>query len=519
MTFETLGLIEPIRRAIVAEGYTAPTPIQSKAIPHALTGGDVLGSARTGTGKTAAFAIPILQRLSASAESAPAAVQGHRGQPRRAAGSSRDAGTGSSAGRPRRAPRALILCPTRELAAQIAESFTVYGRHLRLATTAIFGGVGQQRQVDALRRGVDILIATPGRLQDLLNQRLLDLGGIEILVLDEADRMLDMGFIADIRRIVKHVPATRQTLMFSATMPGPIRELADTLLRDPLSAEGDRAGTPARDVTQSVCFVTKKSKPMLLEHMLRTGEMGRTIVFTRTKHGADRVVRHLTRVGLRAEAIHGNKSQNARVRALDAFRSRKPPVLVATDIASRGIDVDDVSHVVNFDIPNEPETYVHRIGRTARAGASGIAISFCDHDERSYLRQIERLIDRRIDVQQDLPELPDAPVGSDDPGERPERRSDRPARGGRSAREGGHRGASNGKGRTPAPNASRGRAGKAPARRTDGPRDTVSAPERSAPRPVSANRLTATRVRTGGGGGSRGAGRPSRSGSGRASRW
>jgi ATP-dependent RNA helicase RhlE len=378
MTFQSSGLIEPIVRAVAAEGYAAPTPIQTKAIPHVLAGRDLLGCAQTGTGKTGAFALPILQRLAAS--------------------------TTSSAAK-RRAVRALVLCPTRELALQIEESFRVYGRNLPLRRAAIFGGVNQFHQVRALQEGVDILIATPGRLLDLMGQRHVDLRSVEVFVLDEADRMLDMGFIADIRRIVKQVPAKRQTLLFSATMPPEIRGLADSLLNNPVRVEAARVGSTAERINQSVYHVQKRDKAALLAHLIERGDMGRTLVFTRTKHGADRVARDLSRRGIHASAIHGNKSQNARVRALASFKSQEPPILVATDIASRGIDVDEITHVINFDLPDVPETYVHRIGRTARAGASGTAVSFCDHEERDNLRQIERLIGHAIDVCADLPRL------------------------------------------------------------------------------------------------------------------
>ena len=299
----------------------------------------------------------------------------------------------------------LILAPTRELASQISESFNVYGRNLHLHNTVIFGGVSQFHQVKSLRRGVDIIIATPGRLLDLMNQGHVDLREIEILVLDEADRMLDMGFIHDIRTIVKRVPVKRQTLMFSATMPSDIRALAASILRDPTHVQVTPVSSTVELIQQSVYFVQMKQKGALLAHLLKNNAMERTLVFTRTKHGADKVVKHLLKVGLRAEAIHGNKSQNARTKALDNFKSKHPPVLVATDIASRGIDVDGITHVVNFDVPNVPESYVHRIGRTARAGASGVAISFCDPNERGNLRAIERLTRTTIAVERGLPAL------------------------------------------------------------------------------------------------------------------
>ncbi len=363
MNFDALGLAEPILRAVTAEGYTVPTPIQSKAIPHVLAGSDLLGCAQTGTGKTAAFALPILHRLAAGQTN----QNGHAATP----------GAGGRA-----KLRALILAPTRELASQIADSFHAYGRNLRLRHTVIFGGVSQHHQVKALKAGIDTLIATPGRLLDLMNQGFVDLRGIEIFVLDEADRMLDMGFMPDIRRIIKQIPTKRQTLMFSATMPPDIRQLADTILNKPVSVAVNPVASTVEKITQAVYFVQRKDKPALLTHLLKANGMGRTLVFTRTKHGADKVVKHLDKAGIRAAAIHGNKSQNNRTRALAQFKSKAPPVLVATDIASRGIDVDEISHVVNFDMPDVPETYVHRIGRTARAGASGIALSFCDHEER-----------------------------------------------------------------------------------------------------------------------------------------
>jgi ATP-dependent RNA helicase RhlE len=412
MRFENLGLAEPIVRAVVTEGYTTPTPIQMQAMPHVLQGKDLMGVAQTGTGKTAAFALPILHRLHSA---------GHKAVPHEAPGAQHHADRenhhsgGRSGARnhhhrdnrhqagPVAPPRTLILAPTRELASQISESFNVYGRNLRLRNTVIFGGVSQFHQVKLLRRGVDIIIATPGRLLDLMNQGHVDLREIEILVLDEADRMLDMGFIHDIRTIVKRVPVKRQTLMFSATMPGDIRALAASILRDPVHVQVTPVSSTVELIQQSVYFVQMKQKAALLAHLLKDGQMQRTLVFTRTKHGADKVVKYLMKAGVRAEAIHGNKSQNARTRALENFKSKQPPVLVATDIASRGIDVDGITHVVNFDVPNVAESYVHRIGRTARAGASGVAISFCDQNERGNLRAIERLTRTTIAVQKGLP--------------------------------------------------------------------------------------------------------------------
>jgi ATP-dependent RNA helicase RhlE len=372
MQFSSLGLVEPILRALAHEQYFTATPIQAKAIPPALEGRDVLGCAQTGTGKTAAFALPILQRLSAKKSAS------HRA-------------------------RCLVLAPTRELASQIAEGFAAYGKNLQLKQTIIFGGVGENPQISALRRGVDVIIATPGRLLDLMEQGHVMLRDIEVLVLDEADRMLDMGFIRDIRKIVAKLPRERQTMLFSATMPNEIRELANSLLQKPAVVEVAPAATTVEKVEQSVYFVDKPNKPQLLAHLVNELPMSRAIVFTRTKHGADKVVRHLHQRGIKAEAIHGNKSQNARERALENFRAGKIPVLIATDIASRGIDIDNVSHVVNYDLTHEPETYVHRIGRTARAGLGGAAISFCDQEERGNLRAIEKLIKQTIDVCDDHP--------------------------------------------------------------------------------------------------------------------
>ncbi|HEY3358013.1 MAG TPA: DEAD/DEAH box helicase [Polyangia bacterium] len=370
MRFEDLQLIDPLVRAVHAAGYAEPTPIQVQAIPQVLTGRDVLGCAQTGTGKTAAFALPILQRLVPGAP--PAAGP--------------------------RPVRVLVLSPTRELAAQIGDSFSQYGRHTGLTNTVIFGGVGQDAQTKALRRGVDIVVATPGRLLDLMGQRHVNFDRLEVLVLDEADRMLDMGFIHDVRRIIAALPRKRQTLFFSATLPRDIQELAHDILRDPVRVEVTPAATTVESIRQAVYFVEKSDKRALLEHILADPSITRALVFTRTKHGADRVVRGLGRGGGRAEAIHGNKSQNARERALTGFKSGAIRALVATDIAARGIDVDDVSHVINFDLPNESEVYVHRIGRTGRAGASGIALSFCDFEEREYLADIERLIGLQIPV-------------------------------------------------------------------------------------------------------------------------
>jgi ATP-dependent RNA helicase RhlE len=370
MKFEDLQLIQPLVRAVGAEGYLVPTPIQQAAIPHVLAGRDVLGCAQTGTGKTAAFALPILQKL---------------------------------AGRSRGAIRALVLSPTRELASQIAESFGAYGRHLGLRHAVVFGGVGQHGQERALRRGVDILVATPGRLLDLMGQGLVRFDGLEIFVLDEADRMLDMGFIHDVRRVTAALPRKRQTLLFSATMPRDIVDLARSLLTDPVRVDVAPQATTVETIDQSVYFVATPEKRALLEHLLRDPAVTRALVFTRTKHGANRVARQLERARLRAEAIHGNKTQSARERALGNFKSGHTRVLVATDIAARGIDVERISHVINYDLPNIPESYVHRIGRTARAGASGVAISFCDAQERPYLRDIQKLIRSEIPVVREHP--------------------------------------------------------------------------------------------------------------------
>jgi ATP-dependent RNA helicase RhlE len=385
-TFQGLGLAEPIVRALSAENYATPTPIQAQAIPAILAGSDVLGIAQTGTGKTAAFALPILQRLAAN---------------RIAPGP--------------RAARALVLAPTRELALQIAESFRGYGRHLGLRLAVVYGGVGHRPQIDALMRGVDVLVATPGRLLDLMGQRCLRLDQVSVLVLDEADRMLDMGFIRDVRRIVAALPRARQSLLFSATMPGSVAGLAAELLNRPTRVEVAPAATPIERIEQRVLLVDAPMKRARLAQLLGDPAMARVIVFTRTKRGADRLTRHLDAAGIDAQAIHGDKSQGQRQRALKSFHAGTLRVLVATDIAARGIDVDGVTHVVNFELPHEPESYVHRIGRTARAGAGGTAISLCDPSERGNLRAIERLTGRT------LPLTGGGPAGSghaanDDPG-------------------------------------------------------------------------------------------------------
>ena len=378
MTFDDLNLIDPILKALKEEGYTTPTPIQEQAIPHVLDGKDLLGVAQTGTGKTAAFTVPILQVLHRTAQ-----VSNHAP----------------------RAIRCLVLTPTRELAIQINESFGAYGRHLsQIRHTVIFGGVSQGSQVTQLKRGVEVLIATPGRLLDLMNQGFVDLRQVEVFVLDEADRMLDMGFINDIKRILPKLPAKRQTLFFSATMPGQIQELASTILRpNPVRVAVTPVSSTAETVTQSIYLVENNDKPALLRHILQDKGIKRVLVFTRTKHGADKVVKALAANEIQAEAIHGNKSQNHRQRALSNFKAGSTRVLVATDIAARGIDVDELTHVINYEIPNEPETYVHRIGRTGRAGAFGTAFSFVEEEERAYLQDIQKLISRQIDVEAEHP--------------------------------------------------------------------------------------------------------------------
>ncbi len=375
MSFEKLNLIEPILKALSAEGYTKPTPIQEQSIPVLLERKDLLGCAQTGTGKTAAFAIPILQLL-------------HQDELYKKA-----------------APgiKVLILTPTRELAIQIGESFAAYGKLLRIKHTVIFGGVPQRSQTDALRAGVDILIATPGRLLDLMDQRYVRLDQLKTFVLDEADRMLDMGFIHDVKKIITKIPAKRQTIFFSATMPEEISKLAATILTNPVRVEVTPASSTANTVKQEIYFVDKNNKRLLLLHLLKDDSINTALVFTRTKHGADRVAKDLNRAGIMAEAIHGNKSQNARQRALSNFKAQETRVLVATDIAARGIDIDELSHVVNYELPNIPETYVHRIGRTGRAGASGISISFCDAEERAYLKDIQKLIGKSVPLAQDNP--------------------------------------------------------------------------------------------------------------------
>jgi ATP-dependent RNA helicase RhlE len=375
LSFKNLNLIEPLLKALENEGYTKPTPIQERAIPIILDRKDLLGCAQTGTGKTAAFALPILQFM-------------HEDQ---------------MASKGPRTIKALILTPTRELAIQIEESFKAYGSFTGLKHLVVFGGVPQYSQTQALQRGVDILIATPGRLLDLVQQGFVRLRNIQFFVLDEADRMLDMGFVHDVKKIIALLPRQKQTLFFSATMPAEIQRLADSILVNPERVEVTPVSTAAENVRQGLYFVERKDKRSLLLHLLKNNSINTALVFTRTKHGADKVTQDLKRAGIQAEAIHGNKSQQARQSALSKFKSRHIRVLVATDIAARGIDIEELSHVINFELPNIPETYIHRIGRTGRAGSSGIALSFCDREEREYLRDIQKLIKRSIPVIEDHP--------------------------------------------------------------------------------------------------------------------
>jgi len=370
--FCDLKLMAPIQKAVKEEGYSEPTPIQEQSIPHLLEGRDLLGCAQTGTGKTAAFALPILHRLTKS-------------------------------GSHSRKIRTLVMTPTRELAAQIDDSFKTYGKHLELNSVVVFGGVGQAPQEKAIRRGADILVATPGRLLDLMNQGIINLKHLEIFVLDEADRMLDMGFIHDVRKVITALPKKRQSLFFSATMPPEVSKLARTLLSNPIRVEITPQSTPVERIEQSVRFVDKGDKRKLLQDLLTGTSIFRALVFTRTKHRASRIARQLAQRKIAADSIHGDKSQSARVRALEGFRSGRIRVLVATDIAARGIDVDGVTHVINYELPNEPESYVHRIGRTARAGADGVAISLCSGDELEYLKDIEYTIKRKVEVVTDHP--------------------------------------------------------------------------------------------------------------------
>jgi ATP-dependent RNA helicase RhlE len=402
-SFQDFGLAETISRALKEENYVTPTPIQAQTIPIALTGRDVVGIAQTGTGKTAAFALPILHRLLENRL---------KPQPKTC--------------------RVLVLSPTRELSGQILESFNAYGRHMRLTSALAIGGVPMGRQVRSLMQGVDVLVATPGRLIDLVQSNGLKLNQVEFLVLDEADRMLDMGFINDIRKIVAKLPTKRQTLFFSATMPKDIAELAEQMLRDPARVAVTPVASTVERITQRIIQVDHSAKPTLLAQILKQEPVNRALIFTRTKHGADKVVKGLERAGIPADAIHGNKSQNHRERVLAAFRSGEIRTLVATDIAARGIDVDGISHVVNFDLPNIPETYVHRIGRTARAGADGVAISLCAGEEMAYLRDIEKLIritlpreDRRTPGHRDTAPAPSQNRGSRSaPHGRPNRTND-----------------------------------------------------------------------------------------------
>ena len=375
MLFKELHLIAPILKALETEGYTEPTPIQEQSIPHILRGKDLLGCAQTGTGKTAAFAIPILQNLLLQQKE--------------------DAHNPNI--------KALILTPTRELAIQIDESFDAYGKHTGLRHAVVFGGVSQFQQTNELRRGVDILIATPGRLLDLIAQKFINLKSIKMFVLDEADRMLDMGFIHDVRKVIALLPQKKQTLFFSATMPPEITRLSSSILTNPVRVEVTPVSSTAENVDQHIYLVEKNDKRQLLIHLLKNNTIQNALVFTRTKYGADKIAKELYRANIKADAIHGNKTQSARQRALNNFKEGKIRVLVATDIAARGIDVDDLSHVINFELPNVPETYVHRIGRTGRAGQSGSALSFCDMEERSYLRDIHKLIEKTIPVVEDHP--------------------------------------------------------------------------------------------------------------------
>lgn len=375
LSFQALGLIEPLLKALNQEGYETPTPVQQQCIPSLLQGRDLLGCAQTGTGKTAAFALPLLQLMS----------QGQEGQPRN------------------EHLRALILTPTRELAIQIGESFAAYGRFLNLKHEVIFGGVSQHAQVAALRKRPEILIATPGRLLDLMHQGHVRIGHIEFFVLDEADRMLDMGFIHDVRKVIAKLPAKRQTLFFSATMPAPIQQLSSSLLHNEVKVEVTPPATTVDLIDQYLYYTDKNNKKDLLLHILKDESIETALVFTRTKYGADKLTRFLLKAGIRAEAIHGDKAQNARQRALQNFKNKHTRILVATDIAARGIDIDNLTHVVNYELPNMPESYVHRIGRTGRAGALGKAISFCDYEEKIYLKDIERTIRKELQVVKDHP--------------------------------------------------------------------------------------------------------------------
>ena len=375
MLFQDLDLITPIKKALKTEGYVEATPIQEEAIPTILAGKDFLGCAQTGTGKTAAFAIPILQILCGKQK----VIKGPKNI------------------------KALILAPTRELAIQIGESFTAYGKHMNLTNIVIFGGVSQKNQTDALRGGVDILIATPGRLLDLMQQKFINIHHVEMFVLDEADRMLDMGFLRDVKKIIAQLPKIRQTMLFSATMPPEISKLVDSILVDPVKVAVTPVSSTTEIIEQSVYFVDKKDKKQLLLHLLKDKSIVSALVFSRTKHGANKITKDLNNAGIEAQAIHGNKSQSARQLALNNFKDGTTRVLVATDIAARGIDVDELSHVINFDLPNIPETYVHRIGRTGRAGLGGVAISFCDEEEKAFLKDIQKVISKSIPVIEEHP--------------------------------------------------------------------------------------------------------------------
>jgi len=411
VTFAELGVAEPILRALAQENYITPTPIQTRAIPPLLAGRDLLGIAQTGTGKTAAFGLPLLQKLS----------------------------IGHVPPLPKQT-KALILAPTRELAVQIEESLRTYGRFLNLKRAVILGGVNQNTQINTMKNGVDIVVATPGRLLDLVQQKAVRLDAVQVLIIDEADRMFDMGFIRDVRKIVNYMPKDRQSMLFSATMPDDVVKLVGDVLKNPERIEVAPQSKTADRVVQSLYYVPMPQKRQLLSELLKDVSLNRVIVFTRTKHGANRVAEHLSKTGVAAEAIHGNKSQNARQRALDLFKTGKARVLVATDIAARGIDIDHISHVINFELPNEPESYVHRIGRTARAGGEGIAISFCDATERTYLRDIERIIRMKIEVvAHDLPDLTPEQIKAAE-----ERRQPHGHRHGGGGKPGGHRGGGGG---------------------------------------------------------------------------
>jgi ATP-dependent RNA helicase RhlE len=507
MKFETLDLSPALLRAVEAKGYEIATPIQIEAIPPILAGRDLVGCAQTGTGKTAAFALPTIQRLMESITRSKSEAPAQSNGPERS----------NTRSKSRRKTRTLVLAPTRELCSQIAESFAAYGQNTPLRYTVIFGGVSQQSQVRALQHGVDVIIATPGRLLDLMEQGHVDLGHVEILILDEADRMLDMGFLPDIKRIVARVPKKRQTLMFSATMPPEIRQLASQWLVDPVSVAVTPVASTVDRIEQAVYFVEKRSKAKLLQAWIERTPSTRTLVFARTKHGADKIVKELLKSRIFAAAIHGNKSQSQRERALAQFKSTRPPVLVATDIAARGIDVTGISHVVNFDLPAEPETYVHRIGRTGRAGADGVAVSFCSVEEVGLLRSIERLTRRRIDAAADhgefemVGQVATAPTESREPS--------RPSRGGKSRQGGGRQGGGARRparavsGRAPSGN-DYGRTGKI-ARRTDAvavmDRATdVEATDRSVERTSTSDGQRPRRRRRPQGGGSRRSGRSAR---------